>query len=245
MFEPVRKQSLSEAVFDQLRGQIVNGQMQPGSSLPGERQLCALLRVNRSAVREALKRLEQAHLVTVQQGGATRVLDYRETASMDLLADLLIASDGNIDSRVVRSVIEMRSALAPHVAHLAALRGGDQTADELESVVRRMRSAKGDVEELQRLSLEFWNVLVSASENVAYRLAYNSLRQTYVRFLGALAPALAEEVSDLQSYSAIANAVRRGDTAAAERRARRLIARGAAQILALFRTRGAQDGVAP
>ena len=94
MFKPVEKKSLADAVFEQLREEIVTGRMEPGEALPAERMLSDMLGVNRGAVREALKRLEQARLVTIQQGGSTRVLDFKETAGTDLLAALLMRTDG-------------------------------------------------------------------------------------------------------------------------------------------------------
>lgn len=57
MLKPVRKQSLSDAVFTQLRDQIVSGALAPGEPLPAERLLCEALGVNRGSVREALRRL--------------------------------------------------------------------------------------------------------------------------------------------------------------------------------------------
>src|SRR5687768_14972815 len=101
---PVTRQSLSDAVFEQLRSRIVTGEMRPGSTLPAERTLAEMLGVNRGAIREALKRLAQARLISIQQGGATRVLDYRATAGMELLSNLLITADGGLDVRVARSV---------------------------------------------------------------------------------------------------------------------------------------------
>ena len=94
MFKPVEKKSLADAVFEQLRDQIVSGRMEPGEALPAERVLSEQLDVNRGAVREALKRLEQARLISIRHGGATRVLDYRTNAGTDLLAELLIDANG-------------------------------------------------------------------------------------------------------------------------------------------------------
>ena len=91
---PVRKQSLSDAVFEQLRDQIVSGAMVPGAALPAERVLCEALGVNRGSVREALKRLQQSRLVSVRHGGTSHVLDYRASAGLDLLADLIVTAAG-------------------------------------------------------------------------------------------------------------------------------------------------------
>jgi len=224
--KPVRKQSLSDAVFEQLRDQIVSGAMAPGSALPAERILCEALGVNRGSVREAVKRLQQSRLVSVRHGGTSHVLDFRATAGLDLLGDLLLTPAGGFDTRVVRSIIEMRSALAPDIARLAAERARPAQLAALERVVRSMEEAAGDLAALQGLALDFWSHLVDAADNLAYRLAYNSLRATYDQCRELFTHVLADEIGDVERYRAIAAAVRAKDSASAETLARELIRRG-------------------
>ena len=231
LLRPVQRQSLSDAVFEQLRDQILRGEREPGSSLPAERALCEALGVNRSAVREALRRLEQAGLVVVRQGGSSRVLDYRSSASLDLLAVLLVDADGRFDARVARGILEMRSALGPDAARLAALRGGAGCADRLALAVAAMRAAHGDLAQLQRLATSFWSDLVDGADNVAYRLAFNALHETYDRVRELLAGPMAAELADVASYAVLADAIRRGDAAAAESEARILLGRGQDGVL--------------
>ena len=90
MFEPIQKQSVSDAVFSQLRTQILAGRLAAGVALPAARTLCRMLGVNRGAVREEIRRLQEARLVSVQHGGATRVLSFLDTSGPDLLAELLV-----------------------------------------------------------------------------------------------------------------------------------------------------------
>src|SRR5690348_9206426 len=111
--QPVARQSVSDAVFEQLRDEILSGRLTPNEALPAERTLTEVLGVNRQAVREALKRLHQAGLVEISHGGSTRVRDYRSSAGLDLLETLLIAADGSIDARVARSIMEMRACIGP------------------------------------------------------------------------------------------------------------------------------------
>jgi DNA-binding FadR family transcriptional regulator len=239
---PVQRQSLSDAVFEQLREQILRGERRPGSTLPAERALCDALGVNRSAVREALRRLEQAGLVVVRQGGASRVRDFRDSTSLDLLATLLVQPDGRFDPRVVQSIVEMRSALGPDVARLAATRGGDACADRLDAVVASMGAAGGDLSRLQDLATEWWGHLGDGSSNVAYRLAFNALHATYDRVRALLARALEAELTDVGAYAGIAAAVRDGDAERAERRARALLQRGEGGVLgALERVAAARE----
>ncbi len=226
---PVQRQALSDAVYEQLRHQIVSGELAAGDPLPAERLLCEALGVNRGSVREALRRLQQARLVDVRHGGTSRVLDYRQSAGLDFLASLLLTATGDFDPDVVRSVMEMRSALAPDIARLAALRGRDVAA-KLHSLVEAMGNAHDDAAQLQTLAAEFWSRLVDAADNVAYRLAYNSLLETYERCRQLLVQVLGDELRDQASYAAITKAVASGDAAAAEARARELVRRGESGI---------------
>ena len=187
--------------------------------------------MNRGAVREALRRLEQARLVAVRQGGGSRVLDYRSRGGLELLPALLVTPDGGVEPGVVLGILEMRSALGPDVARLAALRGGAACADRLAPHVAAMGEAGEDLERLQMLVSGFWDCLVEGSGNVAYRLAFNALEETYARCRGLLAHALAAELTDAAAYAGIAAAVRHGRAEEAEVLARALLRRGESGVV--------------
>ncbi|NNL67188.1 MAG: FadR family transcriptional regulator [Myxococcales bacterium] len=229
---PVARRSLSDHVFEQLRERIVAGAFAPGHALPGERNLCESLGVNRGPLREALKRLDQAGLITIRHGGSTLVRDYREGAGLDLLPDLLRTASGDWDPEVVLAVLEMRSALAPDVARLAAERAGPEDLLPLDARVGDMQAAREDLVELQRLSLAFWAELVRASGNVAYRLAFNSLREAYARAMDLLRDVMRDEFEDVAHYASLARAVGAGEAEEAETAARHLVRRGEARIKA-------------
>lgn len=231
---PIRRQAVSDAVFEQLRSRIVSGDLAAGAPLPAERVLCEALGVNRSSVREALRRLEQARLVSVRHGGTSHILDYRKSAGLDLLAALLIDGDG-FDAGVVRGVMEMRSAIAADATRLAATRADAGVAPRLGAIVAEMRAAAADLSKLQSLAVEFWSTIIDASDNIAYRLAYNSLRDTYDQCRDLLATALADELRDYERYAAIAECIGNGDAAAAERQARELVRRGEESIVRILR----------
>lgn len=244
MFKPIERKSLADSVYEQLRDAIVGGAFPAGSSLPSERQLREQLGVNRGALREALKRLEEARLVRIRHGGATEVLDYREHAGTSLLEDLLVAPDGSVRTRVARSVIEMRAALAPDIARLAAERAGPECVVRLHELIAQLRQTE-DVLAQQRIALDYWAALVDGSDNLAYRLAYNSLREGYVRFMHLLSPILADEVGDAAAYEAIADAVAVGDADAAKDLSHALLSRGTGAMTALMDALGREKEETP
>jgi GntR family transcriptional repressor for pyruvate dehydrogenase complex len=230
--EPVPRRSLSGAVFDQILDRIVAGVFPPGRPLPPERKLCVEIGVSRTAVREALARLAQLRLIQLRQGGETLVLDFREVAGLDLLPRLL-RGDGGLQADVLGAGLEMRAALAPEIARLAAVRGGPAVAAELDEVLAAMAQAPGDPAALHVLSLRFWAPVVAGSENLAFRLAFNSLRDAFAAIRDEVAAAMARELGDHAGYRAIAAAIRRRDGAGAARATRAHLALGAPGLAAM------------
>jgi DNA-binding FadR family transcriptional regulator len=228
--EPVARQSLSESVFLQLQDKIVRGELAPESALPSERALSEALAVNRGAVREAIKRLQQAGLVAVRHGGNHTICNFEEEAGLELLPSLLVDGRGRLDIEVLRSIMAMRSALAPEVAASAAEKGGEALAAKLETLLDRMRQAERDLVQLQSLVFDFWKTLVAGSGNIAFRLAFNSMTKTYVQAWDAMRRPLEPELRDIGNLRAIAAAVRARDVQAARTAARRHIEIGRAAM---------------
>lgn len=247
-WKPVRKQSLADAVFSQLRGRILRGDLRPGETLPAERTLAEKLDVNRGAVREALKRLEQARLISIRHGGATEVLNFRRTAGTDLLSALLLDQDGQLDIRVARSVLEMRSALAPSIARLCARRGR-QVSSKLDEILEVMEQSRDDLPALQQASLDYWAALVTASDNIAYELAFNSLRDSYAHFAALLTVAMADEFEALDDYRGLRHAIDEGRQDDAARIAARIVHLGESALSVILDSLDnldtTSDGVAP
>ncbi|WP_281784036.1 FadR/GntR family transcriptional regulator [Sinimarinibacterium flocculans] len=220
-FSVARRESLSDSVYRQIRGKILRGELAAGAPLPAERELSEVTGVNRGAVREAIKRLQQAGLVAVRQGGNSVVLDYLDEGGLELLPNLLVDGNGRLNGGVVRSIMAMRSALAPDIAAAAARKGGARLADELDEVLAQMRAQARDTRALQALALAFWKKLVERGGNIAFRLAFNSMTKTYTQVQDILATVLEPEFRDAENLTAIARAVRTGDPEAARAAGRR------------------------
>ena len=207
----------SDAVHERLRRAILDGSLPPGAAIPSERVLSEEMDVNRHAVREAVKRLQQAGLVQVSQGGATRVLDWRAHGGLDLLADLA-GSDAGALGDLLRSVFEMRATIGADAARLCARRAGADLRAEIASLGG---AVGGDLEAYERL----WQRIVEGSGNVAYRLAFNSLVAARHPAGGVPPAAYGAELGDPAAIAALAAAIAQGDHELADRRARDLLER--------------------
>lgn len=166
----------SASVHRRLLAAILDGELAPGDRVPSERALSERHGVNRHAVREALKRLQQAGLVRIAQGGATRVLDWRESAGLDLMLDLM-RHGGVPPPELVGAVLEMRASVGIDAARRCSERGdGEQRAE-----IGRRAAAAAELavdageDALVDAYAGLWGLIVDGSGNVAYRLALNSL----------------------------------------------------------------------
>lgn len=171
---PARRPLRSDAVHDELRRRILGRELAPGDAIPSERVLAERFGVNRHAVREAIKRLQQAGLVVVSQGGATRVLDWQVYGGLELLADVAPLLESAQRWRALRSIAEMRASIGADAARLCAREAPAELRDALPAVVEEMEAAE-DYEDRLRAYEVLWLRIVEGSGNLAYRLAFNSL----------------------------------------------------------------------
>ena len=223
---PVARKSLVDGVVDALAQPILHGEFEPGATLPPERSLAEQLGVRRGALREGIQRLQQSGLVEVRHGGGTFVADWRRNAGLEVLPSLLQRPDGSVDADVVRSVMEMRSALAPDVARQAARKRSDSQVARLRALMDGLSEAGQARTQRAQLAGELWSEIVDASNNVAYRLAYNALLRTADLGGEWVSGLLATEREDLADHAALVEAIAAGDTERAGRAAHDITRRG-------------------
>ncbi len=209
--QAVQKSSLPDKVFEQLAGEILSGRYEPGATILSERDLSEVLAVNRHVVREAVKRLEQVGLVRVAQGGRTRVLDFRRTAGLDVLA--LVAEHAEPTEALLPlmlGVLEMRAAIGADLARLCALRAGTEVGGELLEIAELLDATRAG-SELLALDERFWRCVLDGSGNLAYQLAFNSLIRALHSRLEMGLPWLERELSRSDFRRPIAEAIASGD----------------------------------
>ena len=171
---PAPRTPLSASIFVRLRDGILGGRPAAGEPLPSERVLAEELGCNRHAVREAVKRLQQAGLVAVSHGGATRVLDWRATGGLDLLAQLPLSAPGAApDPALLRSILELRLCVGVDAARRCAERAPAEVVAALHAAAEAQAGAGPETAPL--LYARLWNHVIDGAGNIAYRLAYNSL----------------------------------------------------------------------
>jgi GntR family transcriptional repressor for pyruvate dehydrogenase complex len=157
VFAPVRSQTALEETVDRLGTAIKLGLLAPGTQLPPERELCALLGIARSTLRQALAALsESGHLRAIRgRGGGTFVADPQPPAappSAELLHDW-------------RDVCDERLVVELGVALLAAERATPDALDGLDAVVDALDSTLDDFAAYRRADIHLHVGLAEATGN--------------------------------------------------------------------------------
>jgi DNA-binding FadR family transcriptional regulator len=222
LVQPVPATRSSE-IHARLRRDILTGAYAPGDALPSERQLSDELGASRHAVREALKRLQEAGLVVIAQGGATRVRDWRRVGGLEIL--LALGADGEAPPELglVRATLEMRASVGADAARLCALRADAALRTELTARAEALAAADGLTARTAVYDV-LWDRIIDGSGNVAYRLALNTLVAGQ-RVLAFDASVVGAEVADTPAVRALVAAIAGGDADRAHARARALLDR--------------------
>lgn len=181
MFRPVGKPRVAEEIVQQLRGLILRGEYAVGDKLPPERKLAEELGVNRASLREAIKALEHMGLVKTRQGDGTRVLDFMQTAGVELVSHL-IAGEGTPNLQVLLDVLDFRRWFGRETARLAAERAGAEDLKRLESLAEKAADPAIDASELLKLDFEFYVVVTLAAKNRVMQLLINTIRAAVMSY---------------------------------------------------------------
>jgi DNA-binding FadR family transcriptional regulator len=129
-FGPVRSQTAFEETLERLGTGIKLGLLQPGERLPAERELCAMMAISRSTLRQALTALVQSgHLRAVRgRGGGTFVAEKPPATPAPT-------------KRVIeawRDVCDERLAVEVGIAYLAADRATPDQLEPLDALVSQL-----------------------------------------------------------------------------------------------------------
>jgi GntR family transcriptional repressor for pyruvate dehydrogenase complex len=216
MFEPIKRVSASGQVMQQIQTRIFDGTYEPGDRLPPERELSQELGVNRTTLREALKKLEHMGLLSIRHGDGTRVLDYYANARIELLGSLLL-SQAQFNPELIENLFDAREVVGAELARKATLHRTPEDLERLRDILSNLREA-GEVSEVQDLELQFFYGLAEATKNIFYVFMINSIKPVYVEFRELYAATAREPDKVLRLQKAVVNAIEKGDEKLAARK---------------------------
>lgn len=156
---------LSERITDDVRFRIQHRSLKEGDKLPPERELAASYGVSRLAVREAMRNLEEAGLVTIRKGryGGAFVTSSSSPVVSRTLKDMV-----NLGAATIEHMIEARGLIMGQVVRLACQRRTEDDLSKLRSelaLVRKRPTANDDMDARTHQALNFNVYIARASEN--------------------------------------------------------------------------------
>ena len=161
MYKVIQASRLYEQIVQQIEDSILKGDLTEGSQLPAERDLAEQFGVSRTAVREAIKALQEKGLVDAFPGRGTFVTNGTSN-SMRRSLDRIIKS-GDPDGWAY--LVEVREILEPEIAALAAVRASDQDLATMREAVEVMDNAAWDSDAFMEADLDFHLALAEAAAN--------------------------------------------------------------------------------
>jgi len=163
-FEEIVYAKPSDIIINQIKNLITSGQLKPGERLPSERKLSEKLMVSRSAVRDAIRKLEFYGILKTHPQSGTRVAGMGVTALQGLISDIL-----KVDGSDFKSLVETRVILEINAAQLAAERRTDDDIERIQEALDNYQNkcllGQSTVEEDLRFHLE----IAEASKNMVLK----------------------------------------------------------------------------
>ena len=226
---PVKPQTVSDQVAEQLRTLVTSGDYKPGDRVPSERELALRLGVGRPAVREALRELKAQGLLISGRGAQGTVVANRPGPS---IADSMMPLLGQGAERIVE-LMEVRSAVEIEAAGLAARRATLQDLHHLSVLV----TSAGDKITPDE-DVAFHAAIADATHNPLFEKVIQEPVELLHDHMAAILDAFYKEpggaVAIHQQHDAVRQAIRSGDEAKARKAMRHhldYVARGLARLV--------------
>jgi DNA-binding FadR family transcriptional regulator len=209
---------------------IVSGAFAEKTILPGDAELMERFGVSRTVLREAMKTLTGKGLVQAKARIGTRV---RPRADWNLFdADVLIwHARSGFDAEFLQYLGEMRLALEPEAAALAAQRRSPAQLQQLYAWVERMGGEDVTPAEFVKADLNFHLAVAAAASNPFLRSISTLIEVALVAMLTISSPIEdpIEHADSVASHRAIADAIARRDVDKAREAMRVVIHQGIAR----------------
>lgn len=213
MFQPLGYAPAYLRVSETIRDRILRRDLKEGEALPTETELARQFAVNRSTVREALRKLESSGLLGRRAGGKRLYVTRptREAVGGGLSQALTLH-----ETRVV-DVWEALQAVQPGIARAAALRRSGKALKELAASAQRFAGRRGDRDLAVEDVADFFNALGEASDNPVFVLLNEPLLRLLKPSLAVIidrVPQARARIESAQQYIVAAVRARDAESAA-------------------------------
>ncbi len=197
MFTKVGNQkTLSHTVQDQIVSAILAKKLNPGDKLPTEKELCDLFGVSRTAVREAIQKLNAQGLVRVKKGSGTYVTDYTPGSAVKPLSMYL---EMNLSKDLINDVIAVRKLMEPQVAAMAAANHNEEDLKAIAKTIEDLRKTSNYVRQGE-IDHDFHMAIANAAHNQVLVMMFNPILKLMPKIRSVVYKVVDTAMSDALIY---------------------------------------------
>lgn len=192
--------SLADQVFEHLENDILSGKYQKGEILT-EIRLCNELGVSRTPVREAIRRLEQEHLIEDSGKGSVVV---------------------GITEKDLKDIFLIREQLECMVASLAAENRTEEQLSELKEALelQEFYVLKSDAEHIKFMDNKFHSTLYKLSGSMCFYDTLMPLHKKIQKYRMAAVQSRSRAIASVEEHRKIFEAIAAKDSALASKYAK-------------------------
>ena len=238
---PLRR---ADGVFRQLRSRILGGALTRGERLPNERDLADSFEVNRTSVREAVKRLEYLGLVEVRHGHGTFVKGVADSSSLEVI-EALLRDPRTVTLDLLHQILEFRRNITLQVVELAARNRRDEQLERARLLLSKDQDEGMNPARALTLDVEFNRLLGEATGNLMYQLVSN----LFTKLLHRLGPFYYNENRDfsrsLETHRQLLDAIEARDAQGARHVLEQMLDYSESSIVAEIERLDAEGRIGP
>ena len=172
----------SEKVSNKIRKRILDGEWRVGDKIPNEQILAKEMNVSRTTIREAIKLLISSHILRIERGVGTFVVDVPDSF-------LESSSDSRCGtSTMLQDICEYRFLLEPIACALAAERASEEDLNkmgeiisEFEMVSTKMRVNSNHgllIDRLAAMEVRFHTLVYKMTNNILFQQVGQTMNST-------------------------------------------------------------------
>lgn len=215
-------------IVDALGRSIVAGDYAEGEKLPTEEPLAEAHGVSRLIIREAMKSLAAKGLISIRPRVGTHV---RPRSKWNLFDPMVLGwyGDRAMDAKLVSDLMELRQAIEPLAARLAAGRASTRELAALRQAYEAMAQADTRAAYIEA-DLRFHGAMVQACGNPFIMQLETALSAVWKTSFQASSDDWGPDAQALTLHKALLDAIEGGDARHAEEAVHALIARATSRI---------------
>ncbi|MCZ4589179.1 FadR/GntR family transcriptional regulator [Rhodococcus opacus] len=180
-FRPARPRRAFDEIIDQVRTQVRQGKLPPGSRLPSGRMLAAQFGVSRNTVREAIRMLEVTGVVTIKKGatGGAFITPTDPISISRALSDNLLLTRYSLSD-----LTEAREEIETVAVTTACARRTDDDLARMEDLLHKAAdlAARQDWNGKSKAIIEFHCLIGEATQNPIIATMMRSLMDLLTEF---------------------------------------------------------------